>query len=243
MRVKAQLGYAQKSLKHKLRRVWRNSSRRWKHKDTTELEVAEEKEREIREEEGKLRYEADRLKSEDEKARVIAAVLVGFEELLGAQAAAPGFYDTIMDELWDDGKHIHWVQAALELGGGRIDEFLTTLLAVISYILQVASAFTPQFGGEPATPPGHVHFVFTLLLNMFGRSLESRLTTVHQGSHRRGSFSLIPYTCSRLVKLHRRFHRQKNVSHHRISLSGRNRAKHNPRNTNGSRPEEPMRSR
>ncbi|KAK0652446.1 hypothetical protein B0T16DRAFT_454812 [Cercophora newfieldiana] len=89
------------------------------------------------------------------KVRVIATVLAGFEELLGA-AATEAFFNTIMSELWNEDQHIHWVSAAGELAGGRTDEFFRTLLAVAIYMLQVASAFVKGVGGEPQTPPGGV---------------------------------------------------------------------------------------
>ncbi|GAB1313313.1 hypothetical protein MFIFM68171_03523 [Madurella fahalii] len=90
------------------------------------------------------------------KARVIATVLAGFEELLGGEAAAEGFYGAVMSELWNEERHIYWVKAAGQLAGGRTDQFLRTLLAVAIYMFQVASTFIQRVGGDPPTPPGRV---------------------------------------------------------------------------------------
>jgi len=95
-----------------------------------------------------------------DSARVVATVLAGFEDVLGP---------SIPDRDWITTSLLHqigpavspeqmkrWQRAAFELSDGRTDEFLRTILAISLYVLQVMSAFIPDVGGEPSTPPGGV---------------------------------------------------------------------------------------
>ncbi|KAH8787779.1 hypothetical protein BGZ57DRAFT_755181, partial [Hyaloscypha finlandica] len=92
-------------------------------------------------------------------ARIVATVLVGFEDIVGREINDDGYFKTILTELGPIGhpdREQYWQQAAFELSDGRTDEFLRTILAILLYILQVTSAFEPDMGGEPPTPPGGV---------------------------------------------------------------------------------------
>ncbi|KAK1756584.1 hypothetical protein QBC47DRAFT_445272 [Echria macrotheca] len=104
-------------------------------------------------------WELSEIEKDDELVRIVATVLVGFEELVGPGAEHPSYYESVIREFWRDGgieERQHWERAALELADSRTDEFFRTLLAVALYVLQVTSAFMTQIGGQPATPPGGV---------------------------------------------------------------------------------------
>jgi len=146
-RMRRRNRYSALCLVNQLRKIWNTTIRRREHVDLPELVAARDAEKTI--------------KKDEMQVRVVATVLAGFEELLGANAATEGFYKDIIKELWDNKKHAHWVEAALDLAGGRTDEFFRTWLAVAIYILQVASAFVRGVGGEPPTPPGFVYLIFS----------------------------------------------------------------------------------
>jgi len=99
-------------------------------------------------------------REEEDRIRVVATVLAGFEELAGAKIKSDEFYEAAITMLWgeelDSPREQHWKKAALDLSDGRTNEFLRALLAIALYILQVTSAFLPAVGGEPPTPPGGV---------------------------------------------------------------------------------------
>ncbi|KAK3367567.1 hypothetical protein B0H63DRAFT_515402 [Podospora didyma] len=99
--------------------------------------------------------------NEDGKARIVGVVLAGFQELVGpdtAFAKNEQYFTTIFTEFGarNEDQFRHWRQAALELADARTDEILRTGLAIFLYILQIMSAFMPEVGGEPPTPPGGV---------------------------------------------------------------------------------------
>ena len=150
-RVRRRGRFSRLRLQDAVRRLW-NSVLRQEHEEFRELAAA--------------RQEDQRNRVEEEKIRVVGTVLAGFEELLGAEAASRDFYQDIIRELWDMERHIHWVHAALEISGGRTDQFLRTLFAVAIYILQVVSAFAKRVGGEPPTPPGYVFFLASLVCSL-----------------------------------------------------------------------------
>ncbi|KAK5658470.1 hypothetical protein OQA88_1859 [Cercophora sp. LCS_1] len=91
------------------------------------------------------------------RARIVGAVLAGFEELVGSKANEE-YYDQIIDVLGarDARNWHHWEKAALELSDARTDAFSRTTFVIVLYILQVLSSFLPQLGGEPPTPPGGI---------------------------------------------------------------------------------------
>jgi hypothetical protein len=96
-------------------------------------------------------------KTEDElaaHARIVGAVLAGFEELVGSKADS-NYYQQVIDNLgaWRDDNWQHWEEAALKLSDARTAAFARTTFVIALYILQVASAFLKEIGGEPPTPP------------------------------------------------------------------------------------------
>lgn len=95
------------------------------------------------------------------RARIIATVLAGFEEISGARINNEGYYDMICEKLGrlgksneDDAMFNEWHKAARQLADGRTNEFLRTVLAIIVYVFGLISAFSPDVGGGNTTPPG-----------------------------------------------------------------------------------------
>jgi hypothetical protein len=90
---------------------------------------------------------------------IVATVLAGFEDIVGPEASSDEWFTDMLAKIGPNGhpdRAQHWRRAAFELSDGRTDEFLRTILAISLYILQVTSAFEPDVGGNPPTPPGGV---------------------------------------------------------------------------------------
>lgn len=100
-------------------------------------------------------YSLDRSNTElAAHARAVGAVLAGFEELVGSKADEL-YFEQILRNLkpWDQSNWKHWEEAAVKLSDARTDGFARTTFVIALYILQVASAFLKEIGGEPPTPP------------------------------------------------------------------------------------------
>ncbi|KAJ9659495.1 hypothetical protein H2198_003070 [Neophaeococcomyces mojaviensis] len=98
---------------------------------------------------------------DEHRARIIATVLAGFEEISGAWITDEGHYHMICRQLGklgerdeDEAKFREWHKTARELADSRTNEFLRTALAIIVYGFGLISAFQPDVGGGNTTPPG-----------------------------------------------------------------------------------------
>lgn len=106
-----------------------------------------------------LRPRAREMTRED-RARIIATVLAGFEEISGAMIKSEDYYYMVLRQLLGNPADFeseifqHWRRTARTLADARTDEFLRTCLAVVVYILGLVAAFIPSVGGENTTPPG-----------------------------------------------------------------------------------------
>lgn len=95
------------------------------------------------------------------RARIIATVLAGFEEISGARINNEGYYHMICEKLGrlgksdeDDAMFKEWHKAARQLADGRTIEFLRAVLAIIVYVFGLIAAFSTDVGGGNTTPPG-----------------------------------------------------------------------------------------
>jgi hypothetical protein len=96
-----------------------------------------------------------------ERARIIATVLSGFEEIAGAKIESEIYYHMITrqlgrigDENEDEETFEEWRRAARVLADARTNEFLRTCFAIFVYIFGVISALVKEVGGGNTTPPG-----------------------------------------------------------------------------------------
>lgn len=99
--------------------------------------------------------------SRHDRARIIATVLSGFEEISGAKIESEDYYHMITRQLGrlgepeeDATKFEEWRRTARILADSRTNEFPRTCLAIIVYILGVIAAFIPEVGGGNTSPPG-----------------------------------------------------------------------------------------
>ncbi|KAI9170841.1 hypothetical protein HJFPF1_00315 [Paramyrothecium foliicola] len=102
--------------------------------------------------------------SPHDRARIVATVLAGFEEINGANITSETHYHMIMDHLGHigqgdpatDGQAAwnEWRQCARVLADARTNEFLRTLLAVFIYVFGVTAALNDNVGGGNTSKPG-----------------------------------------------------------------------------------------
>lgn len=97
----------------------------------------------------------------EERARVIATVLAGFEEISGFGIETEDYYHMITRDLGQLGapnedrrKFEDWRRTARILADARTNEFSRTLLAIVVYIFGLVAAFIPNVGGGNTSPPG-----------------------------------------------------------------------------------------
>ena len=97
------------------------------------------------------------------RARLVAAVLSGFEELSGALLSSEKYYFSILDQFYI--KHdmdreqeeeilMHWSHTATTLVDSRTNDFLRTCLALTVYAFGIAQAISPYVGGGGTSVPG-----------------------------------------------------------------------------------------
>jgi hypothetical protein len=103
-----------------------------------------------------------------DRARVIATVLAGFEEINGTNIESETHYHMILDQLGRIGQPIsddgsrgqsmgawdEWRHCARVLADARTNEFLRTLLAIFIYVFGVAAALYDELGGGNTSKPG-----------------------------------------------------------------------------------------
>jgi hypothetical protein len=96
-----------------------------------------------------------------DRARIIASVLAGFEEISGAKIESENYYHMITQQLGqlgepgeDPKKFEEWRRTARILADARTNEFLRTCLAIFVYIFGLIAAFITGVGGGNTTPPG-----------------------------------------------------------------------------------------
>ena len=97
-----------------------------------------------------------------DRARVIATVLAGFEEISGAYITTELQYTMVLDELGgigpletqSPGAWHEWRHCARMLADARTNEFLRTLLAIFVYIFGVLAALDDAVGGGNTSKPG-----------------------------------------------------------------------------------------
>jgi hypothetical protein len=99
--------------------------------------------------------------TKEERARVIATVLAGFEEIAGFGIESEEYYRMITQELGQLGTPNEnpsifedWRRTARILADARTNEFSRTLLAILVYIFGLLAGFIPKIGGDNSTPPG-----------------------------------------------------------------------------------------
>lgn len=94
------------------------------------------------------------------RARIIATVLAGFEEIAGAKIKSEDYYHMITQQLGDLGgpnedppTFEKWRQTARKLADARTNEFPRTSLAIFVYIFGLIAALLPPVGGGNTSPP------------------------------------------------------------------------------------------
>ena len=97
----------------------------------------------------------------EHRARIIATVLAGFEELSGARIESEQHYLDICKQFGnlgetneDNTKFEEWHRAARQFADGRTNEYLRTVLAIIVYLFGLLGAFVADIGGDSTTPAG-----------------------------------------------------------------------------------------
>ena len=97
----------------------------------------------------------------EDRARTIACVLAGFEEISGARIESENYYHMITRQLGrlgepneDATKFEEWRRTARILADARTNEFLRTCLAIFIYVFGLIAAFIPEVGGGNTSPPG-----------------------------------------------------------------------------------------
>lgn len=100
--------------------------------------------------------------SPHDRARIIATVLAGFEEISGAMIGSEIHYKMQLKRLGrigqiaeqSPGAWHEWRQCARELADARTNEFLRTLLAIFVYVFGVVAALYDDVGGGNTSKPG-----------------------------------------------------------------------------------------
>ncbi|RYP89793.1 hypothetical protein DL770_004087 [Monosporascus sp. CRB-9-2] len=97
----------------------------------------------------------------DYKARIIATVLSGFEELSGSRIKTDMYYHMIIhrcggfsEEGEEASKFEEWRKCARVLADARTNEYMRACLAIAVYFLDLIAAFIPSVGGGSSSPPG-----------------------------------------------------------------------------------------
>jgi hypothetical protein len=100
-------------------------------------------------------------RTREDRAKIIATVLSGFEEISGAKIESEDYYYMILHELGQIGEanedpdiFEEWCRTARAQGDARTNEFLRTCLAIVVYIIGLIAAFIPAVGGGNTSPPG-----------------------------------------------------------------------------------------
>ncbi|RYP33486.1 hypothetical protein DL767_004764 [Monosporascus sp. MG133] len=95
------------------------------------------------------------------KARIIATVLSGFEELSGSRIKTDMHYHMIIhrcggfsQEGEEASKFEEWHKCARVLADARTNEYMRACLAIAVYFLDLIAAFIPSVGGGSSSPPG-----------------------------------------------------------------------------------------
>jgi hypothetical protein len=95
------------------------------------------------------------------RAKIIATVLSGFEEISGSKVESDLHYHMITYKLGrlgesdeDSAKFEEWRKCARLLADARTNEYLRTVLAIAVYFLNLIAAFVPALGGDQSSPPG-----------------------------------------------------------------------------------------
>jgi len=112
----------------------------------------------------RLCHRGDMVNPETEwKARVIATVLPGFEEVCTVKADLEQFYQKIVNTFYPPGnsdparqRRRKWSEAATELVGGRTNGFLRSFLALVVYYFGIVSALVEQLGGGGTSAGGRI---------------------------------------------------------------------------------------
>ena len=99
--------------------------------------------------------------SQQHRARIIATVLSGFEEISGSKIKTEMHYRMIIRKLLknengfpDEMKFEEWRKCARILADARTNEYLRTCLSIAVYFLGLIAAFVPSVGGGNTSPPG-----------------------------------------------------------------------------------------
>lgn len=97
----------------------------------------------------------------DGRARIIATVLAGFEDIAGAKIQSEDYYHMITKQLGNLGEpnedattFEQWRRTARILADARTNEFPRNCLAIFVYIFGLIAAFLPSTGGGNTLPPG-----------------------------------------------------------------------------------------
>lgn len=96
----------------------------------------------------------------DDRARIIATVLAGFEEISGARITMEAHYHMILEKLlgnqFEDDSEIFriWRKTSRRLADSRTNEFPRTCFAISVYIFGLVAAFVPSIGGGNESPAG-----------------------------------------------------------------------------------------
>jgi hypothetical protein len=100
-------------------------------------------------------------RTREDRAKIIATVLSGFEEISGAKIVSEDYYHMILHQLGQIGEpnedpdiFEEWCRTARAQGDARTNEFLRTCLAILVYIIGLIAAFIPAIGGGNTSPPG-----------------------------------------------------------------------------------------
>ncbi|RYP49162.1 hypothetical protein DL768_005075 [Monosporascus sp. mg162] len=127
----------------------------------------------------------------DYKARIIATVLSGFEELSGSRIKTDMHYHMIIRRCGGFGqggeeasKFEEWRKCARVLADARTNGYMRACLAIAVYFLDLIAAFIPSVGGGSSSPPsgriGSAIFIswlvpLALLSNMVGTFTSRRV--------------------------------------------------------------------
>lgn len=86
---------------------------------------------------------------------IVATVFAGHEEVQGPRfTSGCNNLDALIDKFHLVNHFDEWRRTAVHLAGGRTDELVRTVLALILYLYQMVSNFVPAVGGTPLSPSG-----------------------------------------------------------------------------------------